>query len=170
MLTHQNGYKRSQAKHSCGIERRLENEAIEKASVEGDVPQVATNLGTRESISLWCGYVQIRTTKTDPLCWRIGMLFVESTRLSCVGSITSPGHGSMVLATIKQAASPKTLWAAQIGHDVYLSCQDNIQWWQTKLHCCLTKFRLLSKSYFHPWSGTHVIITRKLHWQSRSTL
>ena len=29
---------------SCGIERQLENEGIEKASVEGDVSQVATDL------------------------------------------------------------------------------------------------------------------------------
>ena len=31
------------------------------------------------------------------------MLFVESMRLGCAGSKTSPGHGSLVLATIRQA-------------------------------------------------------------------
>ena len=63
---------------------------------------------TRGSISLWCGYVLIWTTKTGPLCRRFGVLFVESTKLRCVGSKTPPGHGSMVLATIRQAISPIT--------------------------------------------------------------
>jgi len=30
-------------------------------------------------------------------------------------------------------------------------CQVNIQWWQVKLHCGLTKFRLLWNNYFHPY-------------------
>ena len=29
-------------------------------------------------------------------------------------------------------------------------CQVNILWWPVKLHCGLTRFRLLSNSYFHP--------------------
>ena len=38
--------------------------------------------------------------------------------------------------------------------------QVNIQWGQVKLHCSLTKFRLLWNSYFHPcmgavWMGEH---------------
>ena len=45
----------------------------------------------------------IWTTKTGPLCQHFGVLFVESTRLGCVGSITSQGHGLVVLATIRRA-------------------------------------------------------------------
>jgi len=43
------------AKDSCGIElkRHLENEAVEKPSVKGDVPQVAMDLQE----GLWHGYV-----------------------------------------------------------------------------------------------------------------
>ena len=37
---------------------------------------------------------------------RFGVLFGESTKLGCVGSKTSPGHGSIVLATIRRAISP----------------------------------------------------------------
>ena len=44
----------------------------------------------RGSISLWCGYILIWTTKTDPLCRCFGVLFVESMILACVGSKTSP--------------------------------------------------------------------------------
>ena len=47
-------------------------------------------------------YVLIWTTKTGPLCRRFGVLFVENTKLECVGSKTSPGHGSMVLATLDE--------------------------------------------------------------------
>ena len=44
--SNQNGYKCLQAKDSCEIEldRCLKNEAVEKASVKGDIPQVAMDL------------------------------------------------------------------------------------------------------------------------------
>jgi len=52
MLSHQNGYKCSQEKDSCGIEVKqcLENKVVEKASVKGDVPQVATDLQEGASV------------------------------------------------------------------------------------------------------------------------
>ena len=42
----------ARTKESCGIKlkRRLENEAVEKASVKGDVPQVAMDLHERASV------------------------------------------------------------------------------------------------------------------------
>jgi len=42
----------AQTKENCRIklERRLENEAVEKASVKGDVPQVAMDLQERASV------------------------------------------------------------------------------------------------------------------------
>ena len=59
MSSHQNGYEHSQTKDGGGIEleRRLENEAVEKASVKGHFPKVATDLITRKSISLGRGYM-----------------------------------------------------------------------------------------------------------------
>jgi len=46
MLSHQNGYKCSQAKDRFGIEVEwcLKSKVVKKASVKGDVPQVATDL------------------------------------------------------------------------------------------------------------------------------
>jgi len=83
----QNCFKCSQMKDSCGIkpEQHLENEAVEKSSVIGDVPQVKWMI------------------KTSLLCLCFGALFVGCIRLE-----TSPGHGSMVQATIKQATSLTT--------------------------------------------------------------
>jgi len=95
-----------------------------------------------------------------------GALIVGSMRLECVGSKTSPGHGPIVQATIKWATSPtmptvshtKRPWCTFVlSHTVryyctmYLNemCQVNILWWPVKLHCGMTKFRLLSNSYFH---------------------
>jgi len=53
MPSHQNGYKCSQVKDSCGIEVEwhLENEAVKKASVKGGTPQVAMDL--REGASVY---------------------------------------------------------------------------------------------------------------------
>ena len=50
--SHQNGYRHSQAKDNCGIELewRLENEAVEKASVKRHFPKVATDL--QEGVSV----------------------------------------------------------------------------------------------------------------------
>ena len=55
MLSNQNSYNTVlEAKDSCGIELewRLENEAVKKASVKGDVPQVAMDLYKREHQSM----------------------------------------------------------------------------------------------------------------------
>jgi len=52
MPSHQNGYKCSQAKDSCGteVEQCLENKVVEKAIVKGDIPQVATDLQEGASV------------------------------------------------------------------------------------------------------------------------
>ena len=58
-------------KESCGIklEQRLENEAVEKASVKGDVPQVAMDLQERASVYDWhAGYVLKWMIKASHLC------------------------------------------------------------------------------------------------------
>ena len=80
----------------------------------------SSNELTRGSISLWCGYVLIWTTKTGPSCRRFGVLFVESTKLGCVGSKTSPGHGLMVLATIRWAMSLITPIASSTNQPWYI--------------------------------------------------
>ena len=52
-----NGYKRSQAKHNQLLDRlKARKQSDRKASVEGDDPQVATDL-MKGRISLWRGYV-----------------------------------------------------------------------------------------------------------------
>ena len=45
MPSHPNAYEHLQGKESCGTEFKwhLANEAVEKASVKGNIPQVATN-------------------------------------------------------------------------------------------------------------------------------
>ena len=53
MPSNQNGYHAVlETKDSCGIEleRRLENEAVEKPSVKGDVPRVAMDLQEGASV------------------------------------------------------------------------------------------------------------------------
>jgi len=75
-------------KDSCEIKLEwcLENEAVEKASVKGDIPQVAMDLQERASVYDWhAGYVLKWTIKASHLCLRFGALFVSSTRLEYVG-------------------------------------------------------------------------------------
>ena len=109
---------------SSWIERQLEKEAIER--------QLSKEMFHMWRRTLWEG-ASVYGVAT---CWyasplrrhvRFSVLFVEvCATLGYVGSKSSPG--------------------------MYSSCQDNIHWWQTKLHCGMTQFRLLSKSYFHPCS------------------
>ena len=75
---------------------------------------------TRGSISLWRGHVLIWTTRTGLLCRHFGVLFVESMRLGYVGSKTSPGHGSMVLATLYMCS--------KVFDPRYRTCSTNLLW------------------------------------------
>ena len=93
-----------------------ENEAVDKTSVKGDVPQVA-----RGSISLWlwhAGYMLKWTIKASHLCLHFGALFVGSMRLEYAGPKTS-GHGPTVQATVKRATS---LTMPTVSHTIRLWC------------------------------------------------
>ena len=50
MLSDQNGYKHSQVKHSCVGSSDSSRTVIKKASIEGDIPQVATDLQEGASV------------------------------------------------------------------------------------------------------------------------
>ena len=79
----------------CGIEQQLENEVIKKASVEGDVQQVATER-EHQPMAWLCADMDDQDKSIGSTLWCVVYQKYET---GCVGSNTSPGHGSMVLAT-----------------------------------------------------------------------
>jgi len=112
-------------KGGCGIKLEwcLENEAVEKASVKGDVPKVAMDLQEGASVydygmpAMCCNW----TIKATHLCLHFGALFVDSMRLEYAGPKTSPGHGPIVQATILQAML-MSLTMPTVSHTKRLSC------------------------------------------------
>ena len=97
----------------------------------------------RRSFSVWCGYVLIWTTKPSPLCRRFGVLFVESTRLGCVGSKTSPGHVYICTVSIIMSGQHSVM------ADQVVLWSDKVQAAIKKLFSSLQTHGLFTFFYFH---------------------
>ena len=144
---------------------------------------------TRGSISLWlwhAGYVPKWAIKASHLCLHFGVLFVSSMRLEYAGPKTSPGHGPIVQATIKQATSPtmptvshtKRLWCTcvlshVIVYTVHYYCT-MYQWSVSGQHSVMAgqvtvwsdKVQAVWNSYFHPCNSSSYTIFDSANWSA----
>jgi len=145
-LSNQNGYKCLKRKIAVGLSSSGASKIRQsKRQVSKDTFHKWQWTYTRGSISLWlwpqwwlCAEIDDQGKSLVSTLWCV----VGSTRLEYAGPKTSSGHGSIVQATIKQATS---LTTPAVSHTKRPWCTFVLSY--VKLHCGLTKFRLLSKLF-----------------------